>query len=324
MGLSAGRGIALFWLRLVALALVPAAVARFSPALGAGLGLLAPIPLAYGMARRGVLEGLLAVAVVALGVQFALGSEEGGFFFLQHAPLVLGVAWTLKTRLPAYLPVLGSAALVAFAALAGLAAVSLATGTGMDTLWWQTADPFGFLTQQPTLPAAGSQAGAEELAAQMKWMLELWRKLFAGIWVASLLLLVLFYTVVTRGMLLQRGILPPTGAPFLAGWSLPWPFIGAFIGLGFIILLARGPAQAAAANAMVPLGTLYGIQGMVVTGHLFMVWRIPPVVRFLGFFLLALWSPVVLIVGVALAGLLDNWFDFRRRFPPAAAPPTDG
>ncbi len=76
----------------------------------------------------------------------------------------------------------------------------------------------------------------------------------------------------------------------------------------------------AALTALVPLGTLYGIQGLAVSGHVLAIWRIPWVMRFLGFFLLALWIPAVLIAGVGLAGLFDTWFDFRRRLrPPAAA-----
>jgi hypothetical protein len=317
----AGREALLFWLRLAGLALLPAAVARLFPALGVGLGLLTPIPLAYGTVRRGALEGLLAVSVVALGSSALLGFEEGFYFLLQTAPLVLGVAWALRSRLPAYLPVLGGVAMVAFAALGGLLLASAVTGTPMDALWWETADPFGFLTQPPPEAPAG-QPDAEKLREQMVWMMDLWRRLFAGIWVASLILLFLFYTVVTRGILLQREAAPGARTPWLAEWALPWPFVGAFIVLGFATAFAAGPVRAAAANAMVPLGTLYGIQGMVVTGHAFAAWGIPAVVRFLGFFLLALWNPVVLITGLAVAGILDTWFDFRRRIRPAAAPPT--
>jgi hypothetical protein len=318
-GAGAGR-VLLFWLRLAGLALLPTVLARFSPSMGMGLGLLTPIPLAYGMFRRGVLEGVLAVSVVALGTMFALGSGEAFFFLLQTVPLVIGISWALTSRLPSYLPVLGGVALVAFAALAGLLLVSAVTGTAMDKLWWETADPFGFLTQPPPAAPAG-QPEAAQLREQMVWFMDLWRRLFAGLWVASLILLFLFYTVVTRGVLIQREDIPPVGNSFLAGWRLPWPFVGAFIVLGFAVAFGAGPLRSAAANAMVPLGTLYGIQGMVVTGHVFFAWRIPAVVRFLGFFLLALWNPMVLIVGLALAGILDTWFDFRRRVRPSAAPP---
>jgi hypothetical protein len=322
---AAARGAALFWLRLIGFALIPAVAARLAPApvtgMMAGLGLLAPVPLAFGAVRRGLLEGLLATSLAALGTSLVLGSGEGFFFLLQNAPLVAGVRWAVKSALPAYLPVLGSALLVAAVAIGGLLLNAAAAGMPMDRLWWETADPFGFTQQQPQIPA--DQPGAEQLREQLQWIMGIWRRLFAGIWVASVILIFLFYVVVTRGLLLRQGEAPPPGGSYLAGWALPWPFVGAFILLGAALLLDKGQVQTLAANALVPLGTLYGIQGLAVSGHVLASWNVPWVMRFLAFFLLALWIPVVLIAGVGLAGLFDTWFDFRRRFPPPVVPPGD-
>ncbi len=312
------KGPVLFWLRLMGLATAPALLTLALPPMGMALQLLAPLPLAYGTARRGLLEGVFAVSLVSLATTALLGGGSGFFFWLQTVPLVAGVAWILKSRLPAYLPALGGTALVAMVMLAGLALSAAVSGMGMDRLWWETADPLGALsTPAPATPEGADPAAVAELVRQMEWLLGIWKRLFIGIWVSSILLLLLFFSVLTRGFLVTRGHLAPPEKPYLAGWYLPWPFVGAFILLATgALFLPPGPGKDAAANALIPLAAVYGIAGMAVAGHMLGVWRVPPAFRFLAIFLAALWSPQAFLLLLVMVGLFDNWFDFRRRFTP--------
>ncbi|TNF47077.1 DUF2232 domain-containing protein, partial [bacterium] len=68
-------------------------------------------------------------------------------------------------------------------------------------------------------------------------------------------------------------------------------------------------------NALLPLGTLYGIQGVAVIGHLLNRWNVSIFIRVLILAFFALQFPLVLMVGTALFGLFDTWFEFRYRFP---------
>ena len=110
----------------------------------------------------------------------------------------------------------------------------------------------------------------------------------------------------------------------LSSWALPFPFVLAFILLASTVLLAGGTLRYAALNMLLPLATLYGIQGVIVAGHMFTRWALPAFFRalFLAFGIITF--PVVFMVFLALLGLFDTWIDFRRRWPigQTPTPPT--
>ena len=80
-----------FWLRLLGFAFIPLSVQAFQPTVGGSLGILAPLPLAYGMARRGYLEGTAAVAFVAFVTSIVMGTGQGLYFLLETLPLSVGI-----------------------------------------------------------------------------------------------------------------------------------------------------------------------------------------------------------------------------------------
>jgi hypothetical protein len=87
------------------------------------------------------------------------------------------------------------------------------------------------------------------------------------------------------------------------------------VALAFTVLLTDGLIRDAALNCLIPLGTLYGIQGIVIAGHLFTRWALPPFFRvmILAFGIIAV--PLGTLIVVSLGGLFDTWIDFRRRWP---------
>ena len=85
--------------------------------------------------------------------------------------------------------------------------------------------------------------------------------------------------------------------------------------LASTVLITEGLAADTALNGLIPLGTLYGIQGIVITGHLFTKWALPPFFRvmILAFGIISV--PLATMILVSLGGLFDTWIDFRRRWP---------
>jgi len=136
-----------------------------------------------------------------------------------------------------------------------------------------------------------------------------------GIWLATLTLLVLFYALVIRGWLLAVKELENEGLALLSEWNLPFPFVGVFVALASAVLITDGLVADVALNGLIPLGTLYGIQGIVIAGHLFTRWALPPFFRVMILVFGIIAVPLATMVVVSLGGLFDTWIDFRRRWP---------
>ncbi|UCF88137.1 MAG: DUF2232 domain-containing protein [bacterium] len=313
---SRGREAGL-WLRLVGFALIPLSVQVFQPTIGGSLGILAPLPLAYGMARRGYLEGTAAVAFVALVTSIVIGAGQGLYFLFETLPLCFGIGWTARSRTPLYGSVVKAVGLVALTAFAAVGVFGLVTGTPPAQLYQDTVQQMGLFMDGVT-----QTTGLEpEQQQQMYWIVSLWQRLFIGIWLSTLTLVVIFYSLLVRGWLLAAKIIEEEGLAMLTEWRLPFYFVGAFVALASAVLLTSGLARDVALNCLIPLGTLYGIQGIVIAGHLFTRWALPPFFRIMILAFGIISVPLATMIIVALGGLFDTWLDFRRRWP-IEIPPT--
>jgi hypothetical protein len=298
------------WLRLLGFALVPLAVQAFWPTVGGTLGMMTPLPLAYGMARRGYLEGTAAVSFVGLVTVFILGAGPGLYFTLETLPLCVGIRWTTRFKGPLYRPVLTTAVLVGLTVLAAATIYGAFTDTAPGELYRQTIQAMGLLLQD----ISGT---TENLVPEQKQMLELWPKLFLGVWLATLLLLATFYSLFVRGWMIAAGAMEDDGSALLSEWRLPFPFVAGFIALASLFIFATGTARYVALNALLPLGVLYGIQGVVIASHMFSRWAFPSLFRVITLF----FGIVLFPLGFALVGLFDTWIDFRQRWPLEMPPP---
>lgn len=311
------RDSAVLWMRLVGFALLPLTVQVFQPAIGGALGIVAPLPLAYGMARRGYLEGTAAVSFVGLVTFIMLGAGQGLYFVLETLPLCVGIRWTARFKGPLYRPVLTAVLIVGLTAFAAVAIYGVATQTPPGELYQQTIKSMGLFMNEIS--------GVQELSVQeqkeIQWMVQLWQRLFVGIWLATLLLLVTFYSLIVRGWMIAAGALEDDGSVLLSKWKLPFPFVLAFIALASLVLVTAGTARDVALNTLLPLGALYGVQGVVVTGHMFTLWALPSIFRVMILVFGIVTVPQWFMVLVALIGLFDTWIDFRQRWPLQMPPP---
>ncbi len=305
------------WLRLLGFALLPLTVQAFQPTIGGALGIMAPLPLAYGMTRRGYLEGTAAVSFVGLITTLILGAGQGFYFLLETRPLCVGIRWTVRFRGPLYRPVITAVVMVGLTALGAVALYGAATDTAPGELYQQTIQSMGLIMSD--------LSGTSDLSVQeqqvVQWMAELWQRLFIGIWLATLLLLVTFYSLLVRGWMIAAGRMEDDGSVLLSRWRLPFPFVFSFILVASLVLLTTGRVSEAALNTILPLGTLYGIQGVVVAGHMFTRWALPSFFRIMVLAFGIISFPLGFMVLVALIGLFDTWIDFRRRWPLQMPPP---
>jgi hypothetical protein len=256
------------------------------------------------------------VALIALVTSAVAGWDQGLFFLLETAPLCIGIRWAALSSAPLFRSVAIAVGLVVFTALLSVMAYSLTTGHGLTEIYNETFQRMGLVMDSVPNPAG---LGEQEIQ-QLHWMMDLWRKLFTGIWVSTLIFLVTFYTLLIRGWMTAAGLIETEKLEPLSAWRLPFPFVLAFILVASAVLFSQGTPRFAALNLLLPLGTLYGVQGVIVAGHMFTRWALPPFVRalFLAFGIITF--PMVFMICIALVGLFDTWIDFRRRWPTPEAP----
>lgn len=299
------------WLRLVGFALLPLSVQVFQPVIGSQLSLLIPLPLAYGMARRGYLEGTAATGFVALLTFLFLGVGYGMSFLCLILPMTFGIGWVVRSRVPLYRTVLLATGLVVGSMVIGTVSYGLITGTGPAGLYQEMVNESTQVLE--TITSSRDLTPDEQL--QFQWAMETTLRILVGFTLSLVMLLVTFYALVIRQWLVSENFLDNEGLAPLSQWALPFWFVGIFVVLASAWLLSKGVVRDAALNCLFPLGTLYGIQGIVIIGHLFTRWKLPPFFRIMILFFGILSFRQIAMILVALMGLFDTWIDFRRRWP---------
>ena len=148
------------WLRLLGFALIPITVQALQPSVGGLLSILTPLPLAYGMTRRGILEGTAAVAFVALLTALVAGSDQGFFFLIETIPLCIGIRWAALARAPLARSIITAVGLVVLTALVSVMVYSLLSGQGPVEIYTETVQRMGIFMDDISEP---SGLGQEEM-----------------------------------------------------------------------------------------------------------------------------------------------------------------
>ncbi len=99
------------------------------------------------------------------------------------------------------------------------------------------------------------------------------------------------------------------GVPF-DHWKVPELWIWGLILAGGGVWLSEGVLQLAARNLLVIMLALYFLQGLAIVRYFFRTRRVSPLLRTLGYVLLATLNPLPALV--AGLGVFDLWIDFRK------------
>ena len=183
---------------------------------------------------------------------------------------------------------------------------------------WERGDFVAAVAASLKEVAANAQLSDTE---QLQQLVELTLRLLPGMAYVSLLLVAVLGYRVAQVVGERLGLPVPPAAP-MRSWRLYemciWALIAAFAGL----LVGDGLLRDLAINTVLVFGLLYAAQGLALVRHL--MWRLG-VQRFLEvlvFALLAFTSGLSLMF-LALLGLGDTWFDWRRIGHRKDEPPPD-
>ncbi len=296
LGAAAGLAVLLF--------LAPFAI----PILGSLVSIWTPAPLVILYRRRGLADGRRGVALALLLALLAAGmlsSGLAGMFFLFYAALalVLGEAPSLGMSEPKAITLAG---FVAAGSMLGLMlGMAWTSGQGLDELWqaqWQ---------EQMEMILGGSGAMGVDKAQLEELRQALYRGGRAMFRLAPALMLGGSLLVAWGNQLLVRRHGPQQAAQVpLNLWRSPEPLVWVLILAGALAWAAEGWPYWAAINVLLVLGVMYFFQGLAVVAYWLQKKNAPRGLRVMLYALLAV--EMILAVLVALAGLFDIWFNFRR------------
>jgi uncharacterized protein YybS (DUF2232 family) len=212
----------------------------------------------------------------------------------------------------------------AFAALATMVAAGLVTAP--EAMAGRVLEPIERLRSEAVLAdlvKGGMPAESlDEWKAQVGQVRDAFAVVYPALWVIAAAVLVALNAALLRLYLLRRD----------PGWledgefervRFPLPLVLAFVLSGAAVALPI--ARPAAYNVLLVVAFFFALQGLAVVGFYARRLAAPPLVRALALVLVLVnpWAPQIL----ALVGLFDNWFDFRRFAEPPQgqkAPPGAG
>jgi hypothetical protein len=286
-----------------ALAALVFGAAAFVPAL-APFSLVSPVPLAVLRVRRGGVAAVLA-AVFAAALLAAVRAPAPALEFLIVLALPVLLLGESLARGRGLLRGCGWA----FALLVLQVALALVFAGG--AIRDQTLRPIDELRSEEFLSGLRQSGLPEEriadFTAQVQRARDALEVVFPAVWIIGAAVVVLANAALVRLYLLRRD----------PGWledgefervRFPLGLVGVFILSGASVVLPV--ARPAAYNVLLVVAFFFALQGLAVVAFYARRLAAPPLLR-LAVLVLVLanpWAPYIL----ALLGLFDNWFDFRR------------
>ena len=309
---------------LAALTAIIAAVGLLAPPVAV---LLAPLPIMLLVIRWGVRIAVLASIIAAAALFQFTGPLNAASAVAMFAPLGLTLGWGVRRGLAAQWTILAGSVAFLFASMAML--------TAAGALMHQ--DVMGeFITSQvkamqmamDVQRRIGAPAAQVEEMRKLVQMLPQFLRTALPVALALGALLWAYLSYAVARSVLRRVGHPLPGVPAMLTWRLSTAVSTIMLWGGAICSLAaiRAPQQfgGIALDAMLVNLFVFGFQGALVG----VTWAnrrgYPAFIQILfGFMLLG--AGILPLLGLAILGMLDTWWDFRRLLPRDGGPkPADG
>lgn len=309
-GAASARGGAFGWIAAPFLSALLFLSIFFVPFLGGLLNPFAPLPIIYYIFTHGQNAAMVAVLAAAGCIAAVAGLKGGMFYLLSYGLAGMAMAWTIRTRAS-----LTRAVAIPSAVAMGATALffALSAGTSMAAMYENTLGRVRTLVTESITAYEKAGMPAEQLAIlkENAEPIALWAvRIFPA--TTAVLYLGLFLTNYVTYAALQRrwSFLPPAAPIEGTRWSPPERTVFAFIAGGLLLLAPGDAAMVGGTNLLIITGAVYFITGLCIVQFWFEKARFP---RFLSWvvYILVLVQPFM-IAGMAVLGLFDLWFDFRK------------
>ncbi len=264
---------------------------------------LAGLPLRYAAQLAGIVIGLLVLLSLVLGL------GKLGLFCLEFGILGLWMAQAFQHRLAAA-RIIGSGTVVLI--ITGILAIVF-TAIAHDKGPVEMLKSYLTENLVVSVKAYESMGVPADKAAEMKAYAVLLRrvllKIYPSLMVVGSAFVVWANTVLSIRLFSSRGInlLEPDE---LSKWKAPEYLVWGVIIAGFSLFLPLKGIRFVALNLLIVFGAVYLFQGMAILAYFLNRFRAPSWVKVVLYFFIAIQQ--FFLVLLALAGLFDQWINFRK------------
>jgi uncharacterized protein YybS (DUF2232 family) len=285
------------------------------PLIGPFFSLLTPLPFLYYSTKLGMNEGVklvcISILVTALVAAF-LRYPQLIFLCLEFSLLGLIISEVFRRKWKIGYSVLVATCSVLLIGLIIVAVAGLRKNMGplemiygyMQDSLRQSVDVYGTV-------GAGSEK-AKVLREYLNVVADVISKIYPSLLIIATGFVVWFNIIVSRPLFRLRNLAyPPYGA--LDRWSSPEIMVWGLIAAGFSLFLSSPHITLVATNALIVMMAVYIFHGLSILLFFLNKYRIPPWIRFGVYFLIVFQQ--IFVIGLAIAGLFDQWIDFRRLHP---------
>ncbi|MBW2015678.1 MAG: YybS family protein [Deltaproteobacteria bacterium] len=282
------------------------------PLIGPFISLLSPLPFVYYAAKRGLMEGIKVVGatiLVAGLVSGAAGFPQIVILCVEFGVLGLILSEVFRRRMTFGYAVFITTTLMLLAGALILAGLGIAKGTSPPALIIQYFQN----NLKETLQVYGNlgefQGEDPRIQEYVKVMTGILARTYPALVIIGTGFVVWLNIVLCRPMFHHARLeYPDFGRADY--WRTPDTMVWGVILAGFSLFLPLGGIRFIATNTLIVLLAIYVFHGLAIVLFFFNKYRVPLWLR-VGGYILILFQQVVL-VGLALAGLFDQWIDFRK------------
>jgi len=282
------------------------------PILGPLLTLLSPLLfLSYatklGLQRGLILAGLSVMAVTV--ISSLTGHRQAIVFCVEFSFLGIVLSEFFKRKFTLGMTI--TAALGAMTLFGAIMLFGLGAAQGLGPSEMITALIKEQL--QPTVQLYRDLSAPVENGGITDGYAEIFLKTLIRIYPALMIIgmgLVIWFNVMLAGPVFKRlGLDYPRFQPG-DRWHAPERLVWGLIVAGFGSLLASGPLKIAAINLLIVLAVVYFFQGLSIAVFYLNKYNLPLILRVIFYFLVIIQQFFMLLL--AILGVFDQWFDFRR------------
>lgn len=282
------------------------------PIAGPFFSLLTPLPFLYYSAKLGVSQAvkLTCVSILVTGLIAAI-TRQSQLIFLCFEFSVLGLILSeiFRRKMSIGTSVLLGTCLLLLMGLLVLAVAGLRKNLGPLEMVYayllESLEETARLYSQ--VGADPEKAGAfQETLKDLKEVVAL---IYPSLMIVGSAFVVWLNVIMSRPLFIKRNLeVPDFGA--LDRWKSPELMVWGLIAAGFSLFLSFSPLRLVAVNALVIMLAIYFFHGLSVLLFYLNKYRVPPWMRVGVYALIVLQQ--ILVVGVTMAGLFDQWIDLRR------------
>ncbi|MBN2124248.1 MAG: YybS family protein [Deltaproteobacteria bacterium] len=303
---------ATYLLRCVGSAVVLLLASIWIPIIGPFFSLLTPLPFLYYSAKYGLYEGakMGAVSLLSVGViANLLGTPEVLFLCLEFGFLGLLISEIYRREATFGQTVAWGTGLMLLLGIAILVVISISRRAGpLEMIVAYFREQLG-----ATLKVYEAMGPEQEAALPAREYMNVLTDVVLKVYPALLVVgtgFVVWFNVVTSRALFRLGSLKYPDFGPTDRWRAPEPMVWGVIAAGFALFLPVGSIQWTATNALIVMLVVYAFHGLSIVLFFMNKHHVPPFIRFGVYFLI--FFQQIFVVALALAGLFDQWIDFRK------------